>query len=155
MRFKQWHWERMQNKKIHDILTIWLVTNMQISTILHCLWFLDCFLSKGVGSSKKFTGVLLCAWVQLICKRRAPPYISIQITHVLKLKKITSDLIHICKPVPSSIQVFEYIFLTFLSSPTRCKFLIKQIQKVYYAEYLRFYPEFMQIKMRICTYFSL
>ena len=118
--------------------------------------FLDCFLSKGVGSSKKFTGVLLCAWVQLICKRRAPLHIYPEITHVLKLKNITSDLIHICKPVFHHPSTFLNIFfLTFLSSPTGCKFLIKQIQNVYYAEYLRFYPQFMQIKMRICTYFSL
>ena len=76
--------------------------------------------------------------------------------HVLKLKNIPSDLIHICKPVFHHPSTFLNIFfLTFLSSPTGCKFLIKQIQNVYYAEYLRFYPQFMQIKMRICTYFSL
>ena len=96
----------------------------------------------------------MCAWVQLICKRRAPLHIYPEITHVLKLKKITSDsYLQAC-----SIQVFKYFILTFLSSPTRYKFLNKQINTeciVYYAEYLRFYLQFMQIKMRICTYFSL
>ena len=100
----------------------------------------------------------MCAWVQLICKRRAPPYISIQITHVLKLKKITSDLTSDSYLQACSIQLFEYFILTFLSSPSGYKFLNKQINTeciVYYAEYLRFYLQFMQIKMRICTYFCL
>ena len=157
MRFKQRHWERMQNKKnpwYLDNLTGHKHTNIYNFTLPLIFGLLP--FQRSWYSSKKFTGVLLCAWVQLICKRmrRAPLHIYPEITHVLKLKKITSDsYLQAC-----SIQVFKYFILTFLSSPTRYKFLNKQINTeciVYYAEYLRFYPQFMQIKMRICTYFSL
>ena len=147
----QWHWEKVQNKK--KSMMSWHFDWSQRCKYLQfyiAFDFLDCFLSKGVGSSKKFTGILLCAWVQLICKRRAPLHIYTDNT-CSQAEKITSDsYLQAC-----SIHVLKYFILTFLSSPTRYKFLIKQIQNVYYAEYLRFYLQFMQIKMRICTYFSL